>query len=279
MNDTTLLFATYFASADYKMYRYVTEYVEKFTGIPAFLLNGEQLDDFSQGYIDAGFVAAPDYAYLAGQEPNPVECIATAILQETSQAEGQVANSKSRLKIMVRRESYCHTIADLQENTFSYCFRGHTSYRESSTLKETLLACDACLLSLRVKSAMETCSYVQALRMVMDGEVDAAIIEASVLDLILRNSVSLARGLREIATYNVSKAANIVVSTRLNMHIKEGLREAFRTIHQEPFFAQRLQEGSIERFQVLETENRVAERLEETVLASKRGVAMEVCMI
>jgi len=256
VNDDTLLFATYLASADYKMYQYVTDYVEQFTGIPSFLLNGEALDDFSLGYIDAGFIAASDYAYLAAQIPNPVERIASPVLLETSPShEGLIGDNS--IKIIVRRESPCREVADLQEGIFSYCFRSHRTTGDApiyQSLEQILLTCNACPFGISIKNAVETCSYMHALRLVLDGEADAAVIEAGVLDLVLRNSASLARGLRELGVYNVSKASDVVVSTRLHPRVKQALREAFCTIHQQSSLAQRLLEGSIERFLVIESE-------------------------
>ncbi|HEY4385753.1 MAG TPA: PhnD/SsuA/transferrin family substrate-binding protein [Ktedonobacteraceae bacterium] len=256
MNDTTLLFATYLASADYKMYQHVTEYIEKFTGIPSILLNGEALDDFSLGFIDAGFIAASDYAYLANQAPSPVERIAIPVLSNAVPDCERAMSKKCKLKIMVRKESPCYEIADLQECIFSYCSRGYTEDEEAiyQSIERILRAGNVCPLTNLFKM-VETCSYMQALRMVLHGEADAAIIEASVLDLVLRNSSSLTEGLRELGTYNVSREADVVISVRLDARIKQGLREAFRTIHQEPFFAQRLQEGSIEQFLVIEPES------------------------
>ena len=256
MNDHTLLFATYLASADYKMYQYVTNYVEQFTGIPSFLLNGEALDDFSLGYIDAGFIAASDYAYLTAQFPNPVERIASPVLLETSFPHKGLIGDNS-IKIIVRRESPCREVADLQECVFSYCFRSHRTSGDTpvyQSLEQILLACNACPFGISIKNAVETCSYMHALRLVLDGDADAAVIEAGVLDLILRNNASLARGLRELGVYNVSRASDVVVSTHLHPRIKHTLREAFRTIHQQPSLAQYLLQGSIERFLVIEPE-------------------------
>jgi ABC-type phosphate/phosphonate transport system substrate-binding protein len=252
VSDVTLLFATYLASANYKTYQYITEYVEKFTGIPSLLLNGEDLDDFSAGYIDAGFIAASDYALLIHQVPEPIERIATPVLQGISPASAR--NGCNKYKIVVRRDSLYQEVADLQESVFSYCFTAHESGSPIyQSLEQTLLACNACPLALSIKETVETTSHMHALRLVMKEEVDAAVVEASVLDLILRNSPLLTRELRQLGAYNLSRTSDVVVSTRLDAHVKQGLREAFRTIHQEPFYLQRLQEGSIERFLVIES--------------------------
>lgn len=255
MNDTTLLFATYLASADYKVYQNVIEYVEKFIGVPSILLNGEALDDFSLGYIDAGFIAASDYAYLANQLPCPVERIAVPVLSDSVPYHERATCNKSKMKIMVRKESPYSEIAELQESVFSYCSRGFAEDEEAirQSIGRILRACNICSLTSSSKT-VETSSHMQALYMVLHGEADAAIVEASVLDLVLRNTASLAKGLRELGTYNVSRAADVVVSTRLNAQIKQGLREAFRTVHQVPAFAQRLQESSIQQFLIAEPE-------------------------
>jgi hypothetical protein len=255
VNDTTLLFATYLASADYKVYQNVVEYVEKFIGVPSVLLNGEALDDFSLGYIDAGFIAASDYAYLANQSPSPIERIAIPVLSDTVPYHERASANKCKMKIMVRKECPYSEIAELQESIFSYCSRGFAEDEEAihQSIEGVLRACNICPLTSSLRT-IETGSHMQALYMVLHGEADAAIVEASVLDLVLRNTVCLARGLRELGTYNVSRAADVVVSVRLNAQIKCGLREAFRTVHQVPAYARRLQESSIQQFLIADPE-------------------------
>jgi ABC-type phosphate/phosphonate transport system substrate-binding protein len=255
VKDVTLLFATFLASANYKMYHYVTEYVERFTGIPTLLLNGEDLDDFSAGYIDAGFIATSDYAYLSNQLPNPIERIAQPVAQGVLVQSERDDCGVSRFRVVVRRESpYCE-LNDLQQGTFSYCFRGHFSAEEVpmyQSLEQTLLACNASQQPVSIKETVETSSHIQALRLVLNGQVDAAVVEERVLNLMLRNSTGLLDGVRILGAERVAKMSDVVVVTHLDAQVKQGLREAFRTIHQEAFFAQYLREGSIEQFLVAE---------------------------
>lgn len=77
MSKPTLIFATFLAPVLYKTWLYITEYVERYVGIPTFLLPGEHLEDFAAGYIDAGFISGLSYVHLSSQDPCPVELLAT----------------------------------------------------------------------------------------------------------------------------------------------------------------------------------------------------------
>ena len=57
MKHQPLIFATFLSPVLYKTCLYITKYLEQLTGIPTFLLPGEDLEDFAAGAIDAGFIS------------------------------------------------------------------------------------------------------------------------------------------------------------------------------------------------------------------------------
>ena len=63
-----IIFETFLAPAWYKMYQYMTEYVERTIGVPTFLLNGEALEDFADAYTDVGFLTPLAYIQLLNSE-------------------------------------------------------------------------------------------------------------------------------------------------------------------------------------------------------------------
>ena len=68
MSKPTLIFATFLAPVLYKTWLYITEYVERYVGIPTFLLPGEHLEDFAAGHIDAGFISGLSYVHFADEQ-------------------------------------------------------------------------------------------------------------------------------------------------------------------------------------------------------------------
>ncbi len=81
MKYQPLIFATFLSPVLYKTCLYITEYLEQLTGIPTFLLPGEDLEDFAAGAIDAGFISGLAYVHLASQQPVSIELAAIPVLQ------------------------------------------------------------------------------------------------------------------------------------------------------------------------------------------------------
>jgi phosphonate transport system substrate-binding protein len=88
--------------------------------------------------------------------------------------------------------------------------------------------------------------------MVLDGQADTTAIDSHVLDFTLRHHPEIAAQLRIIDTLGPSTIPPVVVAARLDITIKQQIKEALLTIHQDQFFAQRLHEGVIERFTTVE---------------------------
>ena len=113
MRQPTLIFATFLAPVLYKTCLYITEYIEQYTGIPTFLLPGEDFEDFAAGAIDGGFLSGMAYVQLADQQPAPIELAATApALQEQKRLYEYTPHALS--DIVVRKNSAFTSIEDLR---------------------------------------------------------------------------------------------------------------------------------------------------------------------
>jgi hypothetical protein len=73
-------------------------------------------------------------------------------------------------------------------------------------------------------------------------------IDARKFDMVLRNSPCMAARLRILASGCHAMLPLVVVASQLDTALKQRIREAFLTVHQEPLFSQWLHERAIERF-------------------------------
>ncbi len=240
MSKPTLIFASFLAPVLYKTWLYITEYVERYVGIPTFLLPGEHLEDFAAGYIDAGFISGLSYVHLSSQDPCPVELLATPVLHSTCDQQTLHAPAE----IVVRADSALTSVEDLRECVWAWYEQGA---RAGSHFIDEILF-EPASPAIPFKQSIATNSHAQSLRLVLDGKVDVAAIDTQILDIVLHNSPKMAAQLRIIGSLSPSMAPPVVVSTHMESSLRQSIQEALLVIHQDPFFAQRLQEGEIERF-------------------------------
>lgn len=238
MEQQPLIFATFLAPALYKTYLYITEYVERYTGVSAFLLPGEDFADFAAGAIDAGFISGMAYVHLTSQQPAPVELAAMPVLRT---ARNQHTPHKIS-DIVVRKNSAFTAVEDLHGCVWASCIKGQPSYAEYHSMHETFFE------QMPFKECVVTSSHLQSLCLLLDGTVDAAAIDAHLLDEVLEYSSKMRAQLRIIGSFNATTMPPVVISTRVDALLRQRIREALLSIHQDPFYTQRLQESSIERF-------------------------------
>lgn len=232
-----IIFETFLAPAWYKMYQYMTEYVERAIGVPTFLLNGEALEDFADAYTDVGFLTPLAYIQLLNQKPCPIELIVAPISLGDVQ-QGDIP--PVFFDIVVRKESRITSASELEGCVWSY-YTGMSHVEDQSLYEQ-------CLPALSVKMMVETHTQAQALRLVLDGTADATAIDAHMLDLVYRNSPHMADRLRILSAYCPSTGPLVVVASHLSTATRRKIQEAFLRMHQDAFFARRLREGSIDHF-------------------------------
>lgn len=236
MNDTTIIFETFLMPTMYKTYQYITEYIERALHIPTILLNGESLDDFEEGYADAGFMSANAYLQLQSLYPQSAELIAMPL----QPSEHEQDFMPTFFDIIVRKESDLTSLSDLKYATWAY----HVGISQV----EDQFRDEQGILPIHFYNMVETTSQAQSMRFVLDGKVDASAIEGRLLELAWRNSPHIAAQLRVIGTYSYTSSPLVVLAAQMEPLVKYRVQEALLCMHQDPFFAQQLREGQIERF-------------------------------
>jgi len=244
MTRQTLTFANFLAPALFNTYQYISIFIEQHTGIATRLISATSPEDFVSGDVDGGFICGLAYTRLAEQYPHQLELSAAPILQ------GERYQQQPRYfsDMIVRQESGFTSFQDLQSCRWAY--NENASHSGYNVVYHTLLARG--YSTAFFAQTLESGSHAQSLRMVLDGQADTAAIDSHVLDFTLRNNPEIAAQLRIIDTLGPSTIPPVVVAARLDASIKQQIKEALLTIHQHPFFAQRLHDGAIERFTSIE---------------------------
>jgi len=87
-----------------------------------------------------------------------------------------------------------------------------------------------------------------SIRMVRDGEVDAAAIDSQVLAIEMRDHPDIAESLRVIESLGPSTIQPVAVSKRFDAGFRESVRGVLVDLHRRPGFAETLRQGLVERF-------------------------------
>ncbi len=243
MKDQPLIFATFLSPVLYKTCLYITDYLEHATGIPTFLLPGEDLDDFATGAIDAGFISGLAYVHLTNHQPVPVELAAVPVLHNQKTHKQHTPHALS--DIVVRRSSSYTTVDDLQACVWACTIKED---RENPSYAEYQLEYETFFEQMPFKERIITFSHLHSLRLLLDGTVDAAIVSARLLDEIFEQSAKMHSQLRLIGSFNARTVPPVVISTHIDAQIRQQIIEALLTMHQHTFYGQRLHESSIARF-------------------------------
>lgn len=244
MTRQTLTFANFLAPALFNTYRHITAFIEQYTGISTRLISATSSEDFVSEQVDGGFICGLAYTRLAEQYPHRLELSAAPILQGERYQQKPCYFSD----MIVRKESNFTSFQDLEGCRWAYNEKAsHSGY---NVVYHTLL--ERGYSTAFFGHTIESGSHAQSLRMVLDGQADTAAIDSHALDFTLRNNPEIAAQLRIIDTHGPSTIPPVVVAARLDASIKQQIREALLTIHQDPFFAQRLHDGVIERFTSIE---------------------------
>jgi phosphonate transport system substrate-binding protein len=244
MTRQRLTFANFLAPALFNTYQYITVFIEQYSGIPTRLISATSSEDFVSGHVDGGFICGLAYTRLAEQHPQQLEVSAAPILQ------GERYQQKPHYfsDMIVRKQSNFTSFQDLQGSSWAYNEKAsHSGY---NIVYHRLL--ERGYSAAFFGQTIESGSHAQSLHMVLDGQADTAAIDSHVLDFTWRHNPEIADRLRVIDALGPSTIPPVIVAARLDASIKQQIREALLTIHQDPFFAQKLHDGVIERFTSIE---------------------------
>lgn len=232
--------ATFLAPNMEPVYRFVADRLGQALGRPAVLETHTDFGVFARGEADIGFVCGLPYVQLARQEPSPVELLAAPVLAGERFGGRPIYVSD----VIVAAGSPHRSFADLRGARWAYNDRDSQSgYNLTRAALVRMGETDGFF-----GEVVEAGFHQRAIRMVADGEVDAAAIDCQVLAIELRDHPELVPRLRVIDTLGPSGIQPVVAASRLPAAEKAAARAALLALADDPAARRVLAHGFVERF-------------------------------
>jgi phosphate/phosphite/phosphonate ABC transporter binding protein len=235
-----LRFATFLAPNVLPVYRFLADRIAHRLGRPVELVVGTSFDQFQRGEADLGVLCGLPYVWLADRRPAPVEPLAAPVLAGERYGGHPVYYSD----VIVHRGSPITRLEELRGCSWAYnepaSHSGHTV-----TLYSLVRMGARPGFFARV---VEAGWHQRAIRLVLDGTVDAAAVDSQVLAVELRDHQRLAAGLRVVGAFGPSTIQPVVAASRLPDQLKDEVRELLVGLGHDPSARPALAHGFIERF-------------------------------
>jgi len=235
-----LRFATFLAPNVLPVYRFLADRIAHRLGRPVELVVGTSFDQFQRGEADLGVLCGLPYVWLADRRPAPVEPLAAPVLAGERYGGRPVYYSD----VIVHRGSPITCPEELRGCSWAYnepaSHSGHTV-----TLYSLVRMGARPGFFARV---VEAGWHQGAIRLVLDGAVDAAAVDSQVLAVELRDHQRLAAELRVVGAFGPSTIQPVVAASRLPDQLKDEVRELLVGLGHDPSARPALAHGFIERF-------------------------------
>ncbi|MEW5961843.1 MAG: PhnD/SsuA/transferrin family substrate-binding protein [Chloroflexota bacterium] len=240
MFDQPIRFATFLAPNMYPVYQFIATYIAEKLGCRTELMTGSSFDQFAAGQVDVGFICGLPYVLLARQAPPPVELLAAPVLAGERYQDRPLYFSD----VIVHQNNPAQSFADLRGCTWAYNDPdSHSGY--NITRYQLIRMGQTHGYFGRVIAAGW---HQRAIRLVCEGEIDAAAIDSQVLAIELRDHPELATDLRIIDTLGPAAIQPVVAASRLPDGLKADLRAVLLAMDHDPSARAWLGRGLIKRF-------------------------------
>lgn len=237
---TSLRFATFLAPNMLPVYARIVAHIGDRLRLPTTLTVGTSFADFERGVIDAGFICGLPYVDLTRCGEPAIELLAAPVLQGERYQGRPIYYSD----VIVRAECAARQFLDLRGCRWAYNERdSHSGY---NITRYTLVR----LGETRgfFGRVVEAGYHQTAIRMVVDGQVDAAAIDSQVLAVELRDHPELGEAIRVVETLGPATIQPVVTARRVPTPIKAELRVALCALGDDAAERRTLDAGLIERF-------------------------------
>lgn len=229
------------------VYRFVADYVGEKLGRRTELFVGSSFDQFATGEADVGFICGLPYVQLARQPSPPVELLAAPLLQGERYQGKPIYFSD----VIVHTESSYRSFSDLRGCSWAYNdLDSHSGY---NVTRHRLVSMGE--TRGYFGQVVEGGSHQRSIRMVCNGEVDAAAIDSQVLAVELRDYPALRPRLRVIDALGPAGIQPVVAAGRLPDALKANIKDVLLAMGDDPVAGARLAHGFVERFLPVTDEN------------------------
>jgi phosphonate transport system substrate-binding protein len=236
----SLRFGTFLAPNIMPVYQAVADEVGRRLGIVSELVVETSYDACVEDRNEVCFVCSLPYVEFERRGMAPAVPVAAPVLEGERYGGRPVYFSD----VIVRRDSPFRSFVDLRGHSWAYNEPlSHSGYGITRYLLVQLGETHGFF-----SEVVEAGFHEKAVRLVADGEVDASAIDSQVLAVMLRESPSLRRSLRVVASLGPSTIQPVAVSRRLPVELREEIRRVIVTLHEDPAVHARLALGLVDRF-------------------------------
>jgi phosphonate transport system substrate-binding protein len=211
-------------------------------------------DPFSRGEADVGFLCAPTYLGLRERERPPAKLLGVAPVFADERARGKPVYF---CDVIVRRGSSTRSFWDLEGG--AWAFNDPCSLSGHGGLAARLGSPEAA--GAFFGSTICSGSHPASVRLVANGEADAASIDSNVLGLLLERTPALKDEVRVLESRGPYPIQPVVVRTGLDQALKAALRESLLGTEADPRTRLELEAFGLKRFAAVGEEDYNAGRL------------------
>lgn len=235
-----LRFGTYLAPNMLPTYELVTAEVGRRVGIPTELVVETSYESCVQDVNEVCFVCSLPYITFEAEGRSPADPVAAPVLIGDRYAGLPIYFSD----VIVHRDSPYGSFQDLRGRSWAYNEKlSHSGYGITRyhlvRLGETRGF---------FSEVVEAGFHQEAIRMVARGDVDGAAIDSQVLEVELRDHPALRDSLRVVEALGPSTIQPVAVSGRLDEDLRDAVREALISMHEDAEVRSGLAQGVVERF-------------------------------
>lgn len=204
----------------------------------------ERMRAFENGDIKIVWICGSHYVDLMNKQPSDFLLLTAPVMAVERYQNRPVYFSD----IIVRADSPFQDFSDLRNKSWAYNEPGSYS---GALITRYYLACSGLDYDYFC-CTIESGAHQTSLQMVLDGEIDATIIDSTVLETELRRHPELSAQIRVVESLGPSPIPPWVLHTSLSPHLQVQIREAMLHMHENEAGRKALDVGHIARFASVE---------------------------
>ena len=192
------------------------------------------------GEAHVGVVCGLQYVYAVDRDVQPgVELLCAPVMRAPRYQHRPIYFSE----VVVRRDNSARSLLDLRKKSFAYneptSHSGYNLARYALALHGETNGFFA--------NVVQSGTHQQSLQLILDGRVDAAAIDTTVLEQEVRLTPELRKHIRIVETLGPSPIPPLVVSRTVPPELRKPLREALLAMHTDPLGVQVLESAHMAR--------------------------------
>ena len=221
-----LRLASFLAENARPIYAQIAAYLAGRLGVPAELRPGKPWAELDGGRVDVAFLCGLPYSERHDRPDRPIDLLCAPVMAAPRYG-GQPLYFTD---VVVRRDHPARVFPDLRGAAWAYNDDGsHSGY---NVVRHHLVALGETRGYFR--RTVASGAHQTSIQMVLDGEVDAAGIDSTVLELETARRPEIEGALAKIATIGPSPIPPVVVARGLEAALRARLQAAFLTMSADP---------------------------------------------